>query len=133
MSSSDCLDLPGLWNKKLGVLESPGSLFTCVSPLTIITLTAGCRRRQRNGFRQWLEAWLFRRKSLIINWRIIANALIEFLKNPPFWMFSEKRMCSQVAGFSGYIGDMGEPRGVGLNPCPVSEQCRVLSGREKRT
>ena len=35
MFSSDCLDLPGLWNKKLGVLESPGSLFTCVAPLTI--------------------------------------------------------------------------------------------------
>ena len=48
----------------------------------------------------------------------IVNALIEFLKNPPFWTLSEKRMCSQVAGFSGYISDMGEPRGVGLNPCP---------------
>jgi hypothetical protein len=40
MFSSDCLDLPGLWNKKLGVLESPGSLFTCVAPLTIISFTA---------------------------------------------------------------------------------------------
>jgi hypothetical protein len=40
MFSSDCLDLPGLWNKKLGVLESPGSLFTCVAPLTIIPFTA---------------------------------------------------------------------------------------------
>ena len=34
------LDLPVLWNKKLGVLESPGSLFTCVAPLTIIPFTA---------------------------------------------------------------------------------------------
>ncbi len=59
MFSSDRLDLPGLWNKKLGVLESPGSLFTCVAPLTIIPFTAEGRRRQRNGFRQWLEAWLF--------------------------------------------------------------------------
>ena len=42
-----CLDLPGLWNKKLGVLESPGSLFTCVAPLTIIPFTAEGGRRQR--------------------------------------------------------------------------------------
>jgi hypothetical protein len=57
--SCDSLDLPGVWNKKLGVLESPGSLFTCVAPLTIIPFTAEGRRRLRNGFRQWLEASLF--------------------------------------------------------------------------
>ena len=52
-------DLPGSWNKKLGVLESPSSLFTCVAPLTVIPFTAEGRHRQRNGMRQWLEAWLF--------------------------------------------------------------------------
>jgi hypothetical protein len=50
MISSDGLDLPGWWNEKLGAPESPGSLFTCVAPLTIILLTAEGRRRQRNRF-----------------------------------------------------------------------------------
>ena len=31
MFASDCLDLPHFRKKKLGVLESPGSLFTCVA------------------------------------------------------------------------------------------------------
>jgi hypothetical protein len=75
MSWSEGLGLPGLWNKKLGVLESPGSRFTSVAPPTIIPFTAEARRRQRNGFRQWLESWLFRRKSQILDWGVIAKSL----------------------------------------------------------
>ena len=38
MFSSDCLDLPGFWNKKLGILGALGSLFTFIGTVTIIPL-----------------------------------------------------------------------------------------------
>jgi hypothetical protein len=41
MYSNDGLDLPRLWSKKLGVLESLAWLFDCVAPLTIIPSRPG--------------------------------------------------------------------------------------------
>ena len=36
MFSSDCLDLPSFWNKKLGILRALGSVFTFIGTVTII-------------------------------------------------------------------------------------------------